>query len=602
MHIARARNPLRILIAMVAMLAVAALAGSATSARADAVGPITFETGQGYTLGNINGQNGWSDSGFDANVASVSGFPAANGYGFGSQALQISDAFTSGAFGNQTFAPALGQPAGEATPQRFFTASFKIGTTQAAQQCVGCVDSDNNPNPLHLSVSPDNGSGGRMSYLRFEDQADGVHVIFSDVTDTGPYYKLATFNETDIATLTRTTSHTIDFSIHFIPGPGNDVVKVRIDGVLKATGTTWEDYYRYDNENQGSGTSPPTTSTLEFREGGAANSADLGQGFLIDNVWTDSNATAACLPTGFVRDGIDLTAAQIGGNVTGALDASGCNIGVYYDNTHTGNVTGANIHGANYYGVVVNGDAGAVTTNVKTSTIHDIGETPLNGSQHGNAVYYRALGTGSATGVISGNTITNYQKGGITVSGKVSATITNNHVTGEGPVNYIAQNGIQMGYGAKGSVTGNTVTGNAYTGANLASSGGILVVGGPCFGLPYTTGLTISNNTLSGNDVGVWLFNGNASCNAPATKTNNIVKFNTITRDAVTNTTGYTATCGYQAGVSDLGVKDQIVNNKISGFGYKPQAGGDCNPSAPIPAFLRFIDAGSSARGVNSNK
>jgi hypothetical protein len=135
---------------------------------------------------------------------------------------------------------------------------------------------------------------------------------------------------------------------------------------------------------------------------------------------------------------------------------------------------------------------GAVTTNVKTSSIHDIGETPLNGTQHGTAIYYRALGSGSPTGVISGNTLTNYQKGGITVSGKVSATITNNHVTGQGPVNYIAQNGIQMGYGAKGSVTGNTVIGNAYTGGGQTSSAGILVVGGPCFSLPYTTGLTIA--------------------------------------------------------------------------------------------------------------
>ena len=151
-------------------------------------------------------------------------------------------------------------------------------------------------------------------------------------------------------------------------------------------------------------------------------------------------------------------------------------------------------------------------------------------------------------------------------------------------------------------MTGNTVTGNAYTGANNASSGGILVVGGECFGtgLSYMTGLTISNNTLSGNAVGVWLFNGDSACSAPATKTNNVVKFNTITNRGVTNTTGYSPTCGYQAGVSDLGVKDQIVNNKISGIGYTKQAAGDCMGTPH--AFLRFIDAGSSARGVNSNK
>ena len=41
------------------------------------------------------------------------------------------------------------------------------------------------PNPLHMTVSPDRGDGARMSYLRFEDQADGVHVFFVDVTDPG---------------------------------------------------------------------------------------------------------------------------------------------------------------------------------------------------------------------------------------------------------------------------------------------------------------------------------------------------------------------------------------------------------------------------------
>jgi hypothetical protein len=327
-----------------------------------------------------------------------------------------------------------------------------------------------------------------------------------------------------------------------------------------------------------------------------------------------SSAAAAqvtCQPTGFVRDGINMTAAQIGGNVTGTLDASGnntidgvpCNIGVYYDSTTTtGNVSaGADISGANYFGVVVNGDVGAVSVNVKSSLIHDIGETPLNGTQHGTAVYYRAFG-GSASGIVSGNTFTNYQKGGITVNGNVSATVSGNTVTGQGPVDYIAQNGIQMGYGAKGSVTGNTVTGNAYTGSNLASSAGILVVGGEAFGtgLSYTTGLTISKNTLTGNDVGVWLYNADVNNVAPTTKTNNSVKLNTITNDSVTNTTGDSSTCGYQVGVADVGHRDAIVNNKISGLGYTPTVGGDC--SGTHPAVLRFIDTDSSARALPSNK
>jgi hypothetical protein len=334
-------------------------------------------------------------------------------------------------------------------------------------------------------------------------------------------------------------------------------------------------------------------------------------------------AATSCTKTGFVRDGIDMTAAQIGGNVSGSLDAGGCNIGVYYgplyDNSTdpptftgfapSGNVTGATIFDANYFGVVVNGDAGAVSVNVTGSTVNHIGETPLNGTQHGVAIYYRAFG-GSASGDISGNTLTNYQKGGITANGNVTATITNNTVTGQGAVDYIAQNGIQVGYGANATVSGNTVTRNAYTGANNASSAGILVVGGagvstfcgpggidgtPC---PYTVGLTIRNNNLTGNDVGIWLFNANENGNAPSTTTNNTVKSNTISNGAVTNTTGFKVSppCGYQVGIADLGKKDTIGANSISGFGYKPQAGGDCNSRQPVPAFLRFIDLRTQAR------
>jgi hypothetical protein len=251
---------------------------------------------------------------------------------------------------------------------------------------------------------------------------------------------------------------------------------------------------------------------------------------------------------------------------------------------------------------VVRGNIGMrVGAEMTGSAIHDIGESPLNGTQHGSGIYYRALGTGSASGTISGDTLTNYQKGGITINGAVSATISNNTVTGQGPVNYIAQNGIQVGYGANAAVTGNTVTGNAYTGANLASSAGILVVGGPCFGtgLPYTVGLSISRNIVTNNDVGVWLFNADELCSATPARTNNTVKFNTISNGAVTNTTGLNATCGYQAGVADAGLKDLIVNNSISGVGYTPQVP-DC--SGTSPAFLRFVDPGSGARGVPSNK
>lgn len=207
---------------------------------------------------------------------------------------------------------------------------------------------------------------------------------------------------------------------------------------------------------------------------------------------------ATCYPTTFFRDGFYLTAAQIGGDVTGTLDATGCNIGIYY-NSSSGNVTtGAEIFGANYFGVVVDG----ASVNVSNSSVHNIGENPFNGTQHGVDVYY----TNGASGTIDSNTVTKYQKGGIVVNGiGTSATVTNNTVIGLGPVDFIAQNGIQVSRGAGGVVRGNSVSGNFYTGTVGVgpnpggqnppgweyTSGGILL---------YQAGdVQVAQNKLSGN-------------------------------------------------------------------------------------------------------
>ncbi len=111
-----------------------AVVGSALAGgpKADKVGPITFEPTQGYVLGDINGQQGWMKSGaYDVAVASVASFPAASGYGFGTQALRLSNSVTSGSFGDQTFSPGLASPAGEGSAAAHFSARFKIGTALA---------------------------------------------------------------------------------------------------------------------------------------------------------------------------------------------------------------------------------------------------------------------------------------------------------------------------------------------------------------------------------------------------------------------------------------------------------------------------------------
>ena len=121
-----------------------------------AAGAVTFESP--FTVGSINGQQGWTKTGpYDVAVASVAGFANAADFCFGSQALRASNAVTSGSFGDQTFAPPVASAAGESTANNHFDASFKIGSTKSTQQTG-----------LFLSVSPDDGHGGRMSYAGFD--------------------------------------------------------------------------------------------------------------------------------------------------------------------------------------------------------------------------------------------------------------------------------------------------------------------------------------------------------------------------------------------------------------------------------------------------
>jgi len=253
-------------------------------------------------------------------------------------------------------------------------------------------------------------------------------------------------------------------------------------------------------------------------------------------------AQATCSPTGFWVDNINLSAAQINpvGTVSSAVDATGCNIGIYYDHTGSGGTVSADVSNSNYFGILVNGTGGAIAVNVTGSAVHDIGEIPQNGTQHGNAIFYinggtatgagaddsRSCAAGSATGTVSGNTVSAYQKNGIVAKCPgVSVTFSSNIVTGAGAVDFIAQNGIELGLGAAGTVKTNTVSENEYTGTNDADSSGILIFGGADNGGALTVGLQVVNNKLSDNDIGVFLAN---SPTPPATS-------NKVTNNEVTN-------------------------------------------------------------------
>lgn len=245
---------------------------------------------ESFTTGTVNGQYGWVSLGSaGSGCALYDHAVVSSNYGFsglGNQVLRISNAVTSGCFGDQTFSKPLINEAGEADAlndgmsggdrETHFEAQFDFASTLADQQ----------PG-LFVSVSPDRGDGARMSYLGFEDDVDGIDVIFYEVLGLG---SSANFVAHQVANdLPRNVIHNAKFVIDFVDGPSNDEVTIYIDGFLVRTGTTWENYYRFDPESNPTLVSNSrTVDSLLFRTGGTAAAATAGKGFIFDNFMLSS--------------------------------------------------------------------------------------------------------------------------------------------------------------------------------------------------------------------------------------------------------------------------------------------------------------------------
>ena len=194
--------------------------------------------------------------------------------------MQISDATANGSFGDWVFSPKVPDASGAGT-LRNFTATFNISTAPGARSTPDPAPNGTQYN--HVSISPDNGQGARMSYLRFENRPDGVHVFFDDAS-SGTFGQSVNSTETDIATLTAGQKHVVRFDMSLTPSNGKDTVRVYLDGQLQETGTSWKIYYQDDPEQAPQNNQVPVTNSLIMQARGAANTSDTGKGFLIDSV------------------------------------------------------------------------------------------------------------------------------------------------------------------------------------------------------------------------------------------------------------------------------------------------------------------------------
>jgi 5-hydroxyisourate hydrolase-like protein (transthyretin family) len=260
------------------------------------------QTFEGLSLGSINGQAGWQVLGaaYDVAVADTSAVYAG---ALGTRALRMSNAVTSGSFGDQLFSQALPDEAGETsaenaglgggTRQTRYSASFTFASADPAAEQPG----------LSLGLSPDRGDGARMSLVRLYDTPTGLRV-----TGFGFDASDLSFPETVIATgLDRSVPHTFSLVMDLVDGENNDRVAVSIDGATPVVIGSWEEYFR-----QGEGNPTRTVDSLLFRASGTAQPANAGKGFFIDGLTQTTTLTPEPAVTARVIDPTDLVT-HVGG-------------------------------------------------------------------------------------------------------------------------------------------------------------------------------------------------------------------------------------------------------------------------------------------------
>ncbi len=156
-------------------------------------------------------------------------------------------------------------------------------------------------------------------------------------------------------------------------------------------------------------------------------------------------------------------------------------------------------------GILYQNSSGSIEHNAVRNTKLSVS---LNGCQSGDAIVVQSLGGGTSKVKIDDNSVHDYQKNGITGNESgTEVTITKNVVTGLGPTTGAAQNGIQIGFGAKGGASGNTVTDNVWAPCVSLTSCAFNATGILVF---QSDDVRVEHNSVATNQVGIFANGQNA--------------------------------------------------------------------------------------------
>jgi hypothetical protein len=179
-------------------------------------------------------------------------------------------------------------------------------------------------------------------------------------------------------------------------------------------------------------------------------------------------------------EGVTLTHLTVDGSNSGLTDCSVNLIGIYYRNA---------------------------SGTVNDMAVRNIQVNPTSAGCQGSLGVFVQSGGGHGTSRVDilDSSIHDYQKGGIVANEPgTDVNITGNHVSGGGPQPLVAQNGIQIAFGAKGVIDHNSVANHIYSQCTALScdffSTNILVLN--------SDGVRVKGNTTTNAQVSIY-YGGN---------------------------------------------------------------------------------------------
>jgi len=178
--------------------------------------------------------------------------------------------------------------------------------------------------------------------------------------------------------------------------------------------------------------------------------------------------------------------------------------------------------------------------------LNEVLGTGLTGCQAGLGIFVQSGGGGTSTVSITSNNVENCQKNGI-MGNEVgtTVTITGNTVIGQGPTSGAAENSIQIGFGATGTITGNTVGSDVWAPDVITDPGdaaaGLLVYA--------SQNVSITSNNVNNTQFGIALAGDPGSGSAD----HNIVTKNTVSATHIFD------------GIDLCGNNNTASNNAING-------------------------------------